>query len=163
MVRLSVYCMAYENYQPLINSQLESNGNTDCHTIIAVHPHVWTLLSKVALERRKTGDDYANSLLKSYVLLHKDLELHDSDLIMEAHMSDRRTIFRLKPDVYDLLKQAALERGLSIDDFAELLLTCRISRFKLNIFVNKKLRDTFRSFSFSFIALAGISLVCILP
>src|SRR5262245_28560369 len=99
------------------------NGNTDCHTDIGVHPHVWTLLSKVALERRKTGDGYANSLLKSYVLLQKDLELQDNgDISMEAHMSDRGAIFHLEPDVYDLLRQAALERGLSIDDFTELLI-----------------------------------------
>ena len=37
-------------------------------------------------------------------------------------MSDRRAIFHLQPDVYDLLNQAALERGLSIYDFAELLI-----------------------------------------
>ena len=90
----------------MINPQLKANDNTDCHTIIVVRPYAWTLLSKVALERRRTGDDYVNSLLKSYVSLQNDLELHDSDLSMEAHKSDRRAIFHIEPYVYDLLEQS---------------------------------------------------------
>jgi hypothetical protein len=105
-------------------SQKETNDNSNCNTVIGVHPHIWTLLSKEALERRKTGDICVNSLLKDYLLLEKDLELCDSgDKCMnEEYLSDRRTIFHLQPDVYDLLNQAALELGLSIDDFAELLI-----------------------------------------
>ena len=37
-------------------------------------------LRKEALEHRMTVDDYANSLLESYLLLQEDLELHDSDI-----------------------------------------------------------------------------------
>jgi len=57
--------------------------------------------------------------------LEKDLELLDSgdkSMKEEEYMSDRRAIFHLQPDVYDLLNQAALERGLSIDEFVELLI-----------------------------------------
>ena len=52
----------------------------DRRIIIGLCLEVWTLLRKEALEHRMTVDDYANSLLESYLLLQEDLELHDSDI-----------------------------------------------------------------------------------
>lgn len=51
----------------------------DRRVIIGLCPEVWTLLSKAASEYRMTVDDYANSLIESYLSLQEDLELHDSD------------------------------------------------------------------------------------
>jgi hypothetical protein len=51
----------------------------DRRIIIGLCPEVWTLLSKAASEYSMTVDDYANSLIESYLSLQEDLELQDSD------------------------------------------------------------------------------------
>ena len=51
----------------------------DRRVIVGLCPEVWTLLSKAASECRMTVDDYANSLIESYLSLQEDLELQDSD------------------------------------------------------------------------------------
>jgi hypothetical protein len=51
----------------------------DRRVIIGLYPEVWTLLSKAASEYSMTIDDYANSLIESYLSLQEDLELQDSD------------------------------------------------------------------------------------
>lgn len=48
----------------------------DKGVIVEVDPEVWTLLSKAAAELHMTMDDYANSLLESYLSLEEDLELY---------------------------------------------------------------------------------------
>ena len=48
----------------------------DKRVIVGVCPEVWTLLSKAAAEHQMTVDDYANSIMESYLSLQEDLELH---------------------------------------------------------------------------------------
>jgi hypothetical protein len=48
----------------------------DRRVIVGVCPEIWTLLSKAAAEHHMTADDYANSIIESYLSLEEDLELH---------------------------------------------------------------------------------------
>jgi hypothetical protein len=52
----------------------------DRRVIIGLCPEVWTLLDKAASEYSMTVDDYANSLIESYLALQEDLELQDSEM-----------------------------------------------------------------------------------
>ena len=67
----------HKDNQHLISlKQIMKTKLVDKGVIVKVDPEVWTLLSKAAAELHMTMDDYANSLLESYLSLEEDLELY---------------------------------------------------------------------------------------
>ena len=61
----------------LLQSKIKMESKlVDKRVIVGVCPEIWTLLSKAAAEHHMTVDDYANSIIESYLSLEEDLELH---------------------------------------------------------------------------------------